>query len=515
VEPISAYSSSPPNVGVAGSIGLDSAATTVAAPSDTGRAFALGTVLGSYRLLQQIGSGGMGRVFIAEHVRLGRKVALKVLRSEYSGNLEAVKRFFAEARAVNRINHENIIEVSDFVENSDGPSFYIMELLRGVELRALQDREGILPLPRALGIVLQVCRGVAAAHDAGVIHRDLKPDNIFLIERDGRPDFVKLLDFGVAKLSNAALDDAPTYQTSAGIVVGTPDYMAPEQALGSTVDQRCDVYALGVILFELVAGRRPFVGRTAREVMVQHMVAPPPRPSQLNPAYEVPYALEELILACLRKDPQYRPATIRDVERTLNEILHACAGHGATRIRAATGWTLQAPMPEAAEVAFGPSPTPTWRGPRASRWLAAAGVLLLLVCGGVVAWSQGSGADLAVAQTSGLVRALRRALPVTTVQPGTSPTSAVSATAQEETPERQATSYPGAPSMTIEPVSPAAPSMTIEPVRLTRPEARGGQTGRIVPAPEGPSVVGPARAPSPPRRKPAKLDRNTVLNPFE
>src|SRR4029078_13498034 len=153
-------------------------------------------VLGSYRLVKQIGEGGMGRVFTAEHTKLGRQVAIKVLRSEYAGNSEAVKRFFAEARAVNLINHENIIEISDFVENENGRSYYIMELLKGTDLRRLLDREEILPVTRAVGIALQVARGIAAAHAGGIIHRDLKPDNVFLIERGGQTDFFKLLDFG-------------------------------------------------------------------------------------------------------------------------------------------------------------------------------------------------------------------------------------------------------------------------------------------------------------------------------
>src|SRR4029078_3751375 len=160
-------------------------------------------VLGSYRLVKQIGEGGMGRVFTAEHTKLGRQVAIKILRSEYAGNIEAVKRFFAEARAVNLINHENIIEIGDFVENDNGRSYYIMKMLKGTDLRRLRDREQILPLPRAVAIALQIARGITAAHAHGIIHRDLKPENVYLIERGGSPDFVKLLDFGVAKLLNS------------------------------------------------------------------------------------------------------------------------------------------------------------------------------------------------------------------------------------------------------------------------------------------------------------------------
>ena len=268
----------------------------------------------------------MGRVFIAEHTRLGRQVALKLLRSEFSGNREAVKRFFAEARAVNRINHENIIEISDFVESAEG-AYYIMELLKGVDLRMLEDRtQGPLPLERSLRIALQVCAGLGAAHRAGIVHRDLKPDNIFLTERAGRSDFVKLLDFGVAKLIDATLDDASMVKSSAGVVVGTPDYMSPEQAIGEAVDARSDIYALGVILFEMIASQRPFEAQSAREVMVKHLVTPPPRPTKLRHLpVTMPAALEQLIMDCLKKDKKDRPQTVKEVEQRLQKVLDGVA----------------------------------------------------------------------------------------------------------------------------------------------------------------------------------------------
>jgi serine/threonine protein kinase len=278
-----------------------------------------GALFGSYRLLEQIGEGGMGRVFTAEHTRLGRQVAVKVLRSEYAGNTEAVRRFFAEARAVNRINHENIIEVSDFVENNDGRSYYVMELLKGVDLRKLEDREGMLPMPRALGIAIQIASGLSAAHQAGIVHRDLKPDNVFLTERGARKDFVKLLDFGVAKLMNRG-DEITTFDTKAGVVIGTPDYMSPEQAAGKQIDERADIYSLGVILFEMVAGRRPFHADSFGELLIKHMTVPAPRPSTIRRVPQpVPRALEELILACLAKEPADRPKDMQEVERRLRE----------------------------------------------------------------------------------------------------------------------------------------------------------------------------------------------------
>ena len=260
----------------------------ILATADTGRAYPVGAVLGSYRLLQQIGAGGMGRVFVAEHVRLGRRVALKVLRSEFSGNLEAVKRFFAEAHAVNCISHENIIEVSDFVESRTARASTSWSCCTARTCAPCRNAKASCRMERILRIGVQICSGLGAAHAAGIVHRDLKPDNIFLIERNGQRDFVKLLDFGVAKLMNATVDEASTFRSTVGMVVGTPDYMAPEQALGHPVDHLADIYAIGVILYEMVAGRRPFVADSAREVMVQHLTTTPCRPSHAQPGREHP-----------------------------------------------------------------------------------------------------------------------------------------------------------------------------------------------------------------------------------
>jgi serine/threonine-protein kinase len=307
--------------------------------SDSSQEYTVAEVFGSYRLVQQIGQGGMGRVFIAEHTRLERRVALKMLRSEFSDNAEAVKRFFSEARAVNRIKHENIIEITDFVENAQGHSFYIMELLEGVDLRKLRLAQGALPIGRAVRIAIQVCRGLGAAHQAGIVHRDLKPDNIFLIDRPDRKDFVKLLDFGVAKLMDDGVDSISTYRTTAGLVVGTPEYMSPEQASGGPADRRSDIYALGVILFEMITGQRPFDAPSAREVMAQHVTVAPPRPSKiLRFGQTIPSALEDLILACLKKAPEDRPQTVQEVEHRLDEIARRLSVSVSSAERVRSRW---------------------------------------------------------------------------------------------------------------------------------------------------------------------------------
>ncbi len=286
-----------------------------------------GSILGSYRLLEVLGEGGMGIVYLAEHVKLGRKVALKTLRSELATNPDAVRRFFAEARAVNRICHDHIVEITDFVEDGN---YYIMELLQGVSLTAAMEATPVMPLDRAVGIMTQVAAALDAVHDAGIIHRDLKPDNIFLVERAGQKDFVKVLDFGVAKLLELG-DHLSMDRTASGAVLGTPEYMSPEQACGKEIDHRTDVYAFGAILYELVTGRLPIVARNFAELVVQHLSVAPVSPRRLKDLpHEIPSQLSDLILACLAKEPADRPESMGEVGKHL------------VAIAATEGWSLTA-----------------------------------------------------------------------------------------------------------------------------------------------------------------------------
>jgi len=277
-----------------------------------------GTILGSYRVTQPLGQGAMGVVYLAEHVKLGRRVAMKVLRSELADDSTLVARFFGEARAVNRIAHENIVEVTDFVEDGDGRAYYIMELLRGQTLGEVLATDGALWPRRAVGIAVQICNAMAAVHDAGIIHRDLKPENVFLVERAGRADFVKILDFGVAKLAEA--EAGAVKKTASGTMLGTPQYMSPEQAAGQEIDRRTDIYSLGVILYELLTGRCPFEAKTIGEVIVKHLSLAPPHPSRIMQLPRpLPGPVVDVVMRCLEKSPAKRPQSMGELEADLRK----------------------------------------------------------------------------------------------------------------------------------------------------------------------------------------------------
>jgi serine/threonine-protein kinase len=279
------------------------------------------------------------------HTRLERHVAIKVLRSEHANKTNLVRRFFQEARAANQIAHENIVEITDLVTDEDGRCYIIMELLSGESLEAVQDRDGILPLGRSLSIARQVCSALAAAHAAGIVHRDLKPGNVFLTRRpDGGGDFVKLLDFGVAKLSAAPEPppelsdeaDAPVWRTRTqqGSLLGTPDYMSPEQASGRPVDHRADIYSLGVVLYEMMTGVRPLSGDTLQDTLLNHINISPAAPSTISDLpHVIPSSLERVIIRMLSKDPEARPSSVTEVQTVIEHLLQERADARAPTVR--------------------------------------------------------------------------------------------------------------------------------------------------------------------------------------
>jgi serine/threonine protein kinase len=283
-----------------------------------------GDTLGGYLLLDVLGQGGMGTVYLAEHIRLGRRVALKMLRQRFASNPDAIERFLAEARAVNRIRHENIIEVTDLFETDDGRTCYIMELLEGRSVADLLKRVGPPRLERTLRIAGQVAQAMVAVHDAHIVHRDLKPENIYLTSRGGRDDVVKLLDFGVAKLTDPGAGSL--HESQSGVTVGTLGYMAPEQVIGHAVDVRADIWSLGVCLYELVTGVLPYDADSERGILFAQLNGPPAPPGQrAPPALDVPAALDELVLQCLEREPSRRPQTMREVRGRLDAIAERLA----------------------------------------------------------------------------------------------------------------------------------------------------------------------------------------------
>ena len=240
------------------------------------------TLLDRYRLIELRGEGGAAVVYRGQHVIMQKPVAVKVLRPEHSARQDYIRRFIAEARTVAKLKHEHIVDILDIDRTEDGFVFCVMEYLEGEELGATLDREGPMPVGRARHIVIQVAEALAAAHAVGIVHRDVKPQNIFRVRRAGDDDYVKLLDFGIAKQV-----DEQAGITNTGTVMGTAEYMAPEQCRARPVDARADIYSLGVTLFELLSGRCPFEGEGFLDVLMKHVNERPPRLSVLVPSVSV------------------------------------------------------------------------------------------------------------------------------------------------------------------------------------------------------------------------------------
>jgi serine/threonine-protein kinase len=289
----------------------------------------LGRVLGTYRLVGFLGEGGMGSIYIGAHTRLDRYVAIKVLRPELANNKLNVARFFDEARTVQRIKHPHIVDSIDMVEDGVEGVYCVLELLRGPNL-STQLAAGALPIDAAIRIAVQIADALSAVHALGIVHRDLKPDNLILIQRDGFDEFVKLIDFGVAQTGSVTSAEGP---------VGTAAYMAPEQAATANVDARADIYALGVLLFEMVTGEHPFPSTTDHEYLLRHAHDEPPKPSKVANT-EIPPALEAVIARCLEKQPDDRFASAWEVAIALRGVEGAERGRTRRWAWAATGAVL-------------------------------------------------------------------------------------------------------------------------------------------------------------------------------
>ena len=286
------------------------ATATVAALADP----YLGRVLdGRFRVDSVLGEGGMGRVYRARQLSMDREVAVKLLRPERGDDKNAEERFLREAKVFSTLRHPNTVTVYDFGRTPDGALYLVMELLVGKPLSEVLAQQGRLSPARLKRIYDQICDSLAEAHAAGLVHRDLKPENVFLLEGEGHRDTVKVLDFGIARMR----DSSTNKLTRTGTTVGTPTYMSPEQVQGQPVDGRSDIYSLGVMMYELLVGSPPFDGPTPESVLVKHVIAPPPKLSDVAP--EVAPAIGVLLQSMLGKEPSTRPSDVVTLQRRLHE----------------------------------------------------------------------------------------------------------------------------------------------------------------------------------------------------
>ncbi len=275
-----------------------------------------GSKIGEYEIVARLGVGGMGIVYEGRQPLIGKRVAVKVLLPTLSADRELVERFISEARAVNEIGHRGIVDIFSFGQLPSGQHYFVMEYLNGQPFdQVIKDRAPLQPA-EAMGWIEEVCEALQQAHDAGIIHRDIKPSNLFLVDGGRGRRYVKLLDFGIAKLG--VLNGQATPQTRASMVIGTPDYMSPEQARAKTITAATDVYALGCVLFEMVTGRRPFKGESSIQTMFMHVEDVPPKASSFTPG--LPAELDDLLLWTMEKDPAKRPLSAEELRHHLAAI---------------------------------------------------------------------------------------------------------------------------------------------------------------------------------------------------
>ncbi|MBA3540147.1 MAG: protein kinase, partial [Deltaproteobacteria bacterium] len=330
-------------------------AAVAAAPVPISDELPHGFIVGEYAIERKLGEGGMGAVYGARHPLIGKRVAIKVISRDLSASTSAVERFVLEAQAVNQIGNQNIVDIFSFGRLDDGRSYFVMEWLQGESLRERMQRLPLAP-SEAIDFLETMVKALMAAHEAGIIHRDLKPDNIFLVAQRGDKPVVKLLDFGLAKLSGPG--DTRHERTRTGMVMGTPLYLSPEQARGDKVDGATDIYSLGAVAFEMFVGEVPFNADSAVEIMAQHISRPLTPPTAKRPG--LPPAVDELVLGMMAKQAHQRPslAEIHSRLLALRPMFVGMTGPTANTVyQAATPMHPSGTQPQA----WGQQPNPSWQ----------------------------------------------------------------------------------------------------------------------------------------------------------
>jgi eukaryotic-like serine/threonine-protein kinase len=449
----------------------------------------LGTLVdGRYEVQSVLGEGGMGIVYGVRHRSLDKRFALKVMRADMAQQDDVAARFIQEARAAAAILHPNVVQITDFGELTSSAPYFVMELLDGAPLSKLLKSGGPPPFARALRIVKQVAAALGAAHAAGVVHRDLKPDNIHVTSND----VVKVLDFGVAKVAGAGR------LTRTGTVYGTPHYMSPEQASGDEVDHRADIYALGIIMYEMFAGRVPFEADSYMGVLTKHMFMAPERPSHVNAAVRELGALEDVVMKCLEKKPKARYPSMEALMTEIESIARVGAGDRLEILRARSGTGQKRSAIHLADELEPPA-----RG-EIARWLRPSrvpvGLPVRFVLGGIAVAILGAGIAYAMLRPSSDVTAehARSASAVASIAPAATPLPSppgTPAAAREETPSAETT--PPAPTV---PSPPAGSS----PSRQARP----------IPARSAPSAVEPERGRRDAPPDPPAFGTGDIVNPW-
>jgi len=331
------------------------------------------TLDGRYRIERLLGEGGMGMVYKAVHTTLGKPLAIKVLRPEVSKNEEILQRFRQEAQSASQIGNPHIIDISDFGTLPDGSTYFVMEYLTGKSLTVALF-ESKFSTSRTIHVIKQLAGALGAAHEIGIVHRDLKPDNVQLIERGGQKDFVKVLDFGIAKVGGST-----SKLTQAGQVFGTPHYMSPEQCAGANVDQRTDIYAVGVMIYEMVCGKVPFDAENLMGILTKHLYENPVAPRDLAPPADCPPALEAIVMKCLQKKPEQRYQSMAELAADLEAFERGLVPRATTEgfgRRPPTGPQTLTGV-EARVTAFEPAPDLQIRKNRGPIWLGLAAVVLV------------------------------------------------------------------------------------------------------------------------------------------